>query len=85
MISIPFCFSLQIFRGKYIVFLSTRATRHWAIDKVTGGADVEAVLRFKNPLHHLSIPPSLLVRVIVMRAILLLLVVINSGEEHGFR
>ena len=32
-----------------MVFLSIRATRHWAIDRVTGGTDVETVLRFKNP------------------------------------
>ena len=42
--------------GRYIVFRLTRATKQLAIDKVTGGTDVETVLRFKNPVHRPSLP-----------------------------
>src|SRR6267378_3926585 len=64
-ISMPFCFSLEIFMGKYMVFRSTRVTRHWAIDKVIGGTDVETVPLFKNP-HRLPPGPSLLLLFLVV-------------------
>ena len=51
---------LESFIGKFIALLSTRAIKHWAIDRV-GEADVEAVLCFKNPLLSSSLSVAFLV------------------------
>src|ERR1700677_5171895 len=92
-ISMPFCCSLESFIDKYIELWSTRATKHWAIDRILGETDVEAVLRFKNPLPSLSrrhrplssFLPSHVSRVLDAAALVTpwFLLLTSLVEEHG--
>ena len=71
---------LESFMGKFIELLSTRATKQLAIDKMLRDTDVEAVLRFKNPV--LRLYRSSLLPKLARQIALLFHLLSRSGEVH---